>query len=252
MTTVFLYDIDSGEYRGDTVAAESPLEPGVPLIPLSATLQRPPALGQRQAAVFDGHKWNLVPDWRGVPLFHIADGSPATVPLGVLPVEAGATDQAYPGPEYVWGSGGWAYDAQRAAALFRQRQEDAVIEVANSIARLRDVASGGASPGEMAARAAKRLAAEAVLAGNATEAQLLNVSIEALLRGMAETPETLAAKIVARAQALDALNAKLDGLKRAAENALRATASDDELRGRVASFLDQVAAVVTAVQASET
>ncbi len=251
MKTVYLYDPDTGEYRGETVAAESPLEPGVPLVPLGGTLLKPLSAGQCQASVFDGEKWKLVPDWRGVLLFSIVDGTPATVELGVLPVDAGATNQPPPGPEYAWGPGGWVYNAQRAAALFRQRQEDAVQEITSSIAQQRDVVTGGVSPSEMFARAAKRLAAEAVLAGTASESQLLNISIEEQLRGMTETPQALAAKIVARAQALDTLNAKLDGLKRAAENALLATTTDEELRGRVSSFMGQVAAVVASVQASE-
>ena len=63
---------------------------------------------------------------------------------------------------------------------------------------------------------------------------------------MSETPEQLAQKIVEKAITLDAINAKLDGLKRAAENALLATTTADDLRDRVASLQDQIAAVVAA------
>lgn len=244
MKTIYFFNPQTQELLGSGKAEESPLEPEVPLVPLGATLLRPPVVGKRQAAVFDGEKWTLVPDWRSVPLFSITDGTPVKVDLGVLPVDAGATDKPSPGPEYAWGPGGWKYDAQRAAALFRQRQEDAVQEIISSIAQQRDVVNEDA-------RDAKRRAAEAVLAGIATEAQVLNLLIEIQLRGMSETPQVLAEKIVTKAQAIDTLNAKLDGLKRAAENALRATTTDDELRGRITSFMGQVAAVVADVQGSE-
>lgn len=251
MQTVYRYDAETGEYRGDVSASESPLEPGVPLIPLDCTRLKPPAAPARQTPVFDGKRWRLVPDWRDVPLFNTADGAPAPVTLGVLPAEAGATEQARPGPEYVWRQGAWAYDANLAAALFRQRREEVLADLLVHIAEQRDIAAGSPSAGEMQSRAAKRVVAAALLLGEAAEAQSVNLAMEAELRGMGETVEELAHKILARAQALDAVNAKLDGLKRAAENALLAAATPEELGERAASFRTQVAAVVVAAGASE-
>lgn len=146
-------------------------------------------------------------------------------------------------PALEWVDGEWRINDARARELFDATKREAVSQISDFIAAQRAQAAGTSDPSELQARAIKRAAAEAIAAGNATEAQLLNLGIEAQLRGMSETPEQLAAKIIEKAIALDAVNAKLDGLKRAAENALLATTTADELGDRVASLRDQIAAV---------
>lgn len=53
------------EYLGQGLADESPLEPGVLLIPGNATGIAPPETAIKEMAVFNGASWNVVPDHRG-------------------------------------------------------------------------------------------------------------------------------------------------------------------------------------------
>ena len=250
MPKCYHYDAETGAYLLITEEVDvSPLEPGVYRPPAYATLVSPPQAGPHQRAIFDetNSVWSLVPDWRGVDLYSTIDGSTLAIRvLGRVPADIGATEQPMPGPEYSWREGAWVFDPEKSAALFQQAKVEAVSRVHAFLAAQRASAAGTDDAGELQARTTKRAAAEAVAAGSANEAQLLNLGIEAQLRGMSETPEQLAQKIVEKAITLDAINAKLDGLKRAAENALLATTTADDLRDRVASLQDQIAAVVAA------
>lgn len=150
-----------------------------------------------------------------------------------------------------WADGRWQLDDERALELFDQAKRDAVDGIKQYIVEQRLVAAGTSDPGELQARIAKRAVAEAVVAKTATEAQMLNLATEAKLRGMSETGEVLATKIIAKAVALDGVNARLDGLKRAAENALLATTTQEQLDACIERFRAQIAAVVTDAGASE-
>ena len=57
--TVYQYD-DNGYFLYETVADESPLEPGVYLYPRNTTEKKPPLGDTGQTAKFDGEDWNLV------------------------------------------------------------------------------------------------------------------------------------------------------------------------------------------------
>ena len=121
MTTKTVFQTDAGGvYLGETVADESPLEPGVWLLPAGCVEVAPPEVGQRQAAVFDGD-WKLVPDWRGVTLYSTADGAPLqTSEVGKTPADLGATEMERPSSDCVWGDGVWVVDAELRAARARQ------------------------------------------------------------------------------------------------------------------------------------
>ena len=58
---IFHYEPQSGILLGSGVADESPLEPGVYLIPGCATTAKPPALKAGQRAVFSGEAWTVEP-----------------------------------------------------------------------------------------------------------------------------------------------------------------------------------------------
>ncbi len=57
---VYHYHPETKEYLGSSEARESPLEPGVFLIPACATDQKPPTPGPNQIVVFAGSVWTLV------------------------------------------------------------------------------------------------------------------------------------------------------------------------------------------------
>lgn len=86
---IWHYDPQTGELIGSSLAHESPLEPGVFLIPAWATSTAPPSPGARQAAVFRDDTWSIEPDYRGetwytanaVPVVVNALGDPATAGL---------------------------------------------------------------------------------------------------------------------------------------------------------------------------
>lgn len=62
---IYNYDPDTGEYFGEGLADESPLESGKYLIPAYATDKPVPALKPGEAAIYSGEKWSVVTDYRG-------------------------------------------------------------------------------------------------------------------------------------------------------------------------------------------
>lgn len=57
--TVYSYDAASGVYVGESLAYESPLEPGTYLIPAHATEEAPPTVTSGQEAVFASGAWTV-------------------------------------------------------------------------------------------------------------------------------------------------------------------------------------------------
>lgn len=94
---IYHYD-DAGAYTGQSEARESPLEPEVFLLPALATFDEPPAIGEREAAVFEGAAWTVVPDWRGF-VYWLPDRSRYVVSeLGVEP-PVGYLEEEPPRPQ---------------------------------------------------------------------------------------------------------------------------------------------------------
>lgn len=58
---IFHYHPESGVFLGEGMADESPLEPGVWLIPASATSEEPPIPPDGYQAVFNGITWSTEP-----------------------------------------------------------------------------------------------------------------------------------------------------------------------------------------------
>jgi hypothetical protein len=86
---IYNYDPETGEFLSEGAADESPLEPGVYLIPAHATDQPAPTAKVGQAAVYQDGTWRLVPDYRSQSVCLIdADGyyaGPAALALGESP-----------------------------------------------------------------------------------------------------------------------------------------------------------------------
>lgn len=57
---IYHYHQVTGEFTQAGIADESPLEPGVFLIPACATLIAPPPFGSNEKAMFNGSAWELV------------------------------------------------------------------------------------------------------------------------------------------------------------------------------------------------
>lgn len=63
---IYNYHPEYKYYFGPSDADESPLEPGVFLIPAHATDIEPPECNLGEVQVFDGNSWNIVKDYSGV------------------------------------------------------------------------------------------------------------------------------------------------------------------------------------------
>ena len=86
---IYNYAPITHEFLSEGAADESPLEPGVYLMPANATATPPPALKPGEAAIFDGDNWRVVADYRGRSVCALdADGyyaGPAELALGESP-----------------------------------------------------------------------------------------------------------------------------------------------------------------------
>lgn len=109
MSTKIVYQTDHlGIYTGTTVADESPLEPGVWLIPGGCVEVAPPAVPEKKAALWDGRKWQLVDSYQGLTVYSTTTRAPVVID------RAGALPEGYtlevPGPGQIWSNGQWIDD----------------------------------------------------------------------------------------------------------------------------------------------
>jgi hypothetical protein len=85
---IYNYHPDTGEYLAQSRADESPLEPGVYLLPAHSTDLAPPQPPDKMVAVFRGGAWHVEEDHRG-KTYWLADGSRHTVSaIGPTPADA--------------------------------------------------------------------------------------------------------------------------------------------------------------------
>ncbi|MBK1683381.1 hypothetical protein [Rhodoferax fermentans] len=128
--TIYNFDQKTGELVFESQADESPLEPGVALIPAYATDIKPPKAGAHEAAVFVDAKWHKKPDWRGVVLFSTTDGSSVVLSeLDKTPDGVGATEWPRPSASHIWKNGAWALDETKFSAQLAASKVDALTRV---------------------------------------------------------------------------------------------------------------------------
>jgi hypothetical protein len=128
--TVYNYHPQTGEFINEVRADESPLEPGVILIPAFATTAKPPKTVTREVAVFADGKWRIKADWRYISLFSTADGSAVTIgEIGKTPADVGATDQPMPSSAHAWTNGSWQLDPVKQAAQFDRAKLQALATI---------------------------------------------------------------------------------------------------------------------------
>ncbi|WP_271105104.1 phage tail protein [Pseudomonas tohonis] len=109
MTTKTVYQTDPlGIFVSATVADESPLEPGVWLIPGGCVETPPPDPAEHQVPRWDGKRWQLITSYRGLTVYSTATGAPLTIERhGEIPM--GYTLSA-PQLGQVWRDGEWVDD----------------------------------------------------------------------------------------------------------------------------------------------
>lgn len=123
MEALTVYQTDeAGAYLGPTVADESPLQPGVFLIPGGAVETPPPSAPEGHVPVWSDGGWSLVEDHRGAIVYDKGTGEPSIIEsLGPLPSDK--TSQV-PGPDDIWDetSGAWVISPEGQAKLDRLAQ----------------------------------------------------------------------------------------------------------------------------------
>lgn len=98
-----------GLYVGPVEAEESPLEPGVFLIPGGCVEVSPPTDIQAfKAACWTGNAWQLLDYFNGLIVYHTGTREPRTL-SGVGPIPNGYTVKT-PEPDQVWKNGRWVDD----------------------------------------------------------------------------------------------------------------------------------------------
>ena len=97
-----------GVYVGTAKADESPMEPGVFLIPGGCVEIEPPEAPANKAAYWNGKAWQLVDYYQGLVVYSITTGEPKTI-TGLGPIPAGHTVEQ-PGPDQIWKNGAWVDD----------------------------------------------------------------------------------------------------------------------------------------------
>lgn len=112
---IYNYDSVTGEFITVSQANQSPLEPGVFLVPANATTLPPLKPGPNQAPAFKDGAWTLVADYRS----HCWDkhGVPAKIALGATP--DGVETCSVPPPDatgtWLFSAGAWVVDPIKAA-----------------------------------------------------------------------------------------------------------------------------------------
>jgi len=148
---IYNFDQITGEYLGKDVADESPLEPGIYLIPALSTLTSPPETAENEAAIFDrnSNSWSVVADYRIVSLWDKTTATQVAAALGKNPDELNAT-QIEPTIEYPkWNEASTSWvtdeDAQLSAitSAASAEIEKLLITATNKISPLQDAVDLG-------------------------------------------------------------------------------------------------------------
>ena len=109
---VYGYNKDTGEFVGESLADENPLEVGQYLVPAQAVLVSPPETGENEVAVWVGDAWVVTKDFRG-NVYDKGTGDMSEYKnLGELPKSL--TKHSKPVGPYTWSDEGdcWVIDVE--------------------------------------------------------------------------------------------------------------------------------------------
>ncbi|MDC0686156.1 hypothetical protein POF53_01010 [Mitsuaria sp. RG] len=132
-----------GLFIGIAEADESPLEPGVFLIPGGCVETPPPEVPENKAAHWNGKAWQLVDYYQGLVVYSITNGEPLTI-NGMGPIPAGYT-MAKPAPDQVWKNGAWVDDT---AAILAKLYPAKLSEISTACAQYIEGGFDSAALGE--------------------------------------------------------------------------------------------------------
>lgn len=125
MTSKTVFQTDHlGLYVGEALAENSPMEPGVWLLPRGCTDVAPPVIPEHKAAYWDGLEWHLIDSYQGLTVYNTETRAPLVIDrLGALPV--GYTLEV-PGPGQIWRFEHWIDDVPAVIELRYVEQLSAI------------------------------------------------------------------------------------------------------------------------------
>lgn len=217
--TVYNYDPDTGEYLGPESAYESPMEPGVYLMPAHSTEAEPPEAGEHQAAVYSDGAWTLVEDHRGEVWYDTVTQERHEIKnLGVVPetwTRSEPTDH-----EAVWNGEAWEVPFE----VLKERKRREIWAAGDAV-----LASVKAryTQAEIESWSKQEQGAKDLAAGTAgTDAAQFVVGI-ATLRGI--PVDTLRDKILANVAAYGQLCTAVIGTQQRLDDLIKAAQTADDL-----------------------
>ncbi len=237
MNLIYNYHPETGEYLGQAAANVSPREEDVLLVPAFAALKAPPAVGERQCACYldatgqvpadyQGGAWQVVADWRGVPLWDKQSGAECWISKpGQVPEEIGATDLPCPSAAYRWQGDDWRPDSELQTQLAAQAAASKLAEINAGAGRALAELSAGYPAGEIASWPQQTREAEAIAANPAADAPILTAIAQQRGIGVVELAQRVLAKVAAYGMA----SGYIIGQRQALEDAIEAvelTAAD--------------------------
>jgi len=224
MKSIYNYHPQTGEFINEALAEESPLEPGILLVPAFATTTQPPSAAAHLTPIFTEGQWQMSADWRGAPLFSTTDGSAISISeIGMVPADAGATELPSPSPAHSWHNGTWSIDAVKVAAALTAAKTNALDHIAVFSKSKRTLISGTADDGEIAGWSNKLRIAEKIVAKTATDGDKAAFQREISNRGIVgETFERFVGKVLNNAVFYSQAVGVIDGQKRQAQDSVNA------------------------------
>lgn len=237
MNLIYNYHPETGEYLGQAAANVSPREEDVLLVPAFAAVEAPPAVGARQCACYldaagqvpadyQAGAWQVVADWRGVPLWDKQSGAAVWIAKpGQAPEEIGATDLPRPSAAYCWQGDGWQLDGELQTQLAAQAAASKLAEINEGAGRALAELSAGYPAGEIASWPQQTREAEAIAANPAANVPILTAIAQQRGIGVVELAQRVLAKVAAYGMA----SGYIIGQRQALEDAIEAvelTAAD--------------------------
>lgn len=234
--TIYNFHPQTGEFINEAPADESPLEPGVILLPAFSTTTKPPKTATREIAVFADGQWRVKADWRGAVLFSTTDGSAVNISeIGKTPADVGATDKAMPGASHSWKDGEWVPDPAKVAGLLDAAKANALDRINAFAKSKRALIAGTPDDAEIAGWNNKLRIAQAIVAGTATDAEKAAFQAEITARCIkGETLDIFTQKVIKNAGFFAQAVGLIDGMKRKAQDSVAVAKTPEE----VAAVLD--------------
>jgi len=241
--TIYNFHPLTGEFISEVPADESPLEPGVVLLPAFATALKPPKTAVREVAVFANGQWQVKANWRGVTLFVTATGAKTAInEIGKTPTDIGATDIPPPAPEYSWANGAWTVDQVKVAAKLAASKADGMARIDAYGKAQRVKIAGTPDEIEIAAWNNKLVIAKAIKAGTASAGDKAAFQAEINARGKGETIDAFTDKVLTNAAFYAQAVGLIDGLKRHTQDAVNAADTPEAVETVLAGMKAQAEA----------